>query len=182
MKTFKKIAACALIGPMTLGAASVYAHGVSPDRTQDPYGAQQPAEERRGADETQLPGARQQDRSYQADRSDRTDRAHRDSSKEKLTRAPDNAFHAESLIGQDIKSQTGDNDIGSVKDLLISEDGEVLAVIVGVGGMLGIGEKDVAIRWDSIQHTRDEDGESRFTTSMTESSLEEAPEYDHDAK
>ncbi len=178
MKTFKKIAACALIGPMTLGAASVYAYGVAPDHTQDPYETQQPAAERRGADETR-PGMGQRDRSYQADR---TDRGHMDASKEKLTRAPANAFHAESLIGEDIKSQTGDNDIGTVKDLLIGEDGKVVAVIVGVGGTLGIGEKDVAIRWDSIQHSRDDDGESRFTTSMTESSLEEAPEYDRDAK
>ncbi len=179
MKTFKKIAACALIGPMTLGAASVYAHADTPDRTQDPYEAQRPADERRGADESQRPGMSQTDRSYQADR---MDHAHQDASKEKLTRAPDNAFHAQSLIGQDIKSQTGDSNIGTVNDLLINEDGEVVALIVGVGGMLGIGEKDVAIRWDSIQHRRDDEGYSHFTTSMTESSLEEAPEYDRDAK
>lgn len=179
MKTFSKIAACALIAPMTLGAASVYAYSDTLDRAQEPYESQRPADEQRGAEAAKRPDMSKTDRSYQADR---TDHAHKDASHEKLTHAPDNAFHAESLIGQDIKSQTGDNDIGTVKDLLINEDGEVVAVIVGVGGMLGIGEKDVAIRWDSIQHSRDDDGESRFTTNMTETSLEEAPEYDRDAK
>jgi sporulation protein YlmC with PRC-barrel domain len=38
--------------------------------------------------------------------------------------------------------------VGNVKDVLIGRDGRVQAVIVGVGGVLGIGEKDVAIRFE----------------------------------
>lgn len=35
--------------------------------------------------------------------------------------------------------------IGDVNDLLLDKGGKVLAVIVGIGGFLGIGEKDVAL-------------------------------------
>src|SRR5690606_30985405 len=45
------------------------------------------------------------------------------------------------------KSILGANNerIGDVTNLLLSEDGQVVAVVVGVGGFLGIGEKSVAL-------------------------------------
>ena len=38
-----------------------------------------------------------------------------------------------------------DNKIGGVDDILIDKEGRVTAVIIGVGGFLGMGEKDVAV-------------------------------------
>ena len=35
--------------------------------------------------------------------------------------------------------------IGEINDVLINRNGQVVAVIIGVGGFLGIGEKDVAV-------------------------------------
>jgi sporulation protein YlmC with PRC-barrel domain len=40
--------------------------------------------------------------------------------------------------------------IGDVRDVLLSADGKVSAVIVGVGGFLGMGEKNVAVPFDAI--------------------------------
>lgn len=43
------------------------------------------------------------------------------------------------------------DDIGEVDDVILGRDGEVKAVIIGVGGFVGIGEKDVAVDMSSIK-------------------------------
>ena len=71
---------------------------------------------------------------------------------------PEQAEHqvrAESLLGVDVSN--GSDTIGEVSDLVVTEDGRVEAVVVGVGGFLGIGEKRVALPWDSIKLT-EQDG------------------------
>ncbi len=40
--------------------------------------------------------------------------------------------------------------IGNVEDVLIDQDGRIIAVVVGIGGFLGIGERDVAISADNL--------------------------------
>src|SRR5262249_21704036 len=45
----------------------------------------------------------------------------------------------------------GNEKIGDVADILFDKDGKVLAYIVGVGGFLGIGAKDVALAPASFQ-------------------------------
>jgi sporulation protein YlmC with PRC-barrel domain len=54
--------------------------------------------------------------------------------------------------------------VGDIKDVLIGKDGTVSAVVVGVGGVLGIGERDVAIRFDRFLWNT---GDSAQTTSAT---------------
>jgi PRC-barrel domain protein len=42
-----------------------------------------------------------------------------------------------------------DNKIGEIMDVLVDRDGKVTALVVGVGGFLGMGEKDVAVPFNS---------------------------------
>ena len=53
------------------------------------------------------------------------------------------------------------DDIGEVNDVILSRDGQVKAVILGVGGFIGIGEKDVAVQMRQVKLIRekDDDGE-----------------------
>jgi len=44
-----------------------------------------------------------------------------------------------------------DNKIGGVDDILIDKEGRVTVVIIGVGGFLGMGEKDVAVPFSSVR-------------------------------
>jgi sporulation protein YlmC with PRC-barrel domain len=44
-----------------------------------------------------------------------------------------------------------DNKIGEIMDVLVARDGKVTALIIGVGGFLGIGEKDVAVPFNAVQ-------------------------------
>ncbi len=78
-------------------------------------------------------------------------------------------------------AQTEWDDIGEINELVISPEGEVLAVIVGVGGFLGLGEKDVAMDMDQITILREADDADDFflvIKSSTEA-LEGAPSFAH---
>lgn len=99
-----------------------------------------------------------------------------------LTSQPAGTFHSDSLTGNQVKSSVEDNeDIGTISDLIIDEDGQIRAVVVGVGGFLGMGEKDVAIEWDSLELIKDEDGDDYvIRVSASEDALENAEEYERD--
>jgi len=56
---------------------------------------------------------------------------------------------AESLLGLAVVNAEGET-IGEVDNVVIDAEGEVRHVIVGVGGFLGIGEKSVALPWNSL--------------------------------
>jgi hypothetical protein len=67
--------------------------------------------------------------------------------------------------------------IGSVSDLLMDQDGNVLAAVVGVGGFLGIGQKNVAIAFDTMNISADKDGDPQAKLTLTKEELENAPEF-----
>lgn len=71
------------------------------------------------------------------------------------------------------------DDIGEVNDVLLGREGEVKAVILGVGGFLGIGEKDVAIEMSSLQFVRESDDPEDFflVVNANKAQLEQAPPY-----
>ena len=72
------------------------------------------------------------------------------------------------------------DDIGEINDFIVSAEGEVTAVIVGVGGFLGIGEKDVVVSMDMINAMDDDDGNRFLVINSTQEALENAPEFDYD--
>jgi sporulation protein YlmC with PRC-barrel domain len=80
------------------------------------------------------------------------------------------------FAGKRVYSKAGD-DIGEVNDVLLSQDGKISAVILGVGGFLGIGEKDVLVSMRSIDMQRD--GETvKLVVDATKEILTSAPTYD----
>jgi sporulation protein YlmC with PRC-barrel domain len=80
------------------------------------------------------------------------------------------------FTGKRVYSKAGD-DIGEVNDVLLSKDGKVSAVILGVGGFLGIGEKDVLISMRSIDMQRD-GSNVKLVVDATKEILTSAPTYD----
>ena len=70
--------------------------------------------------------------------------------------------------------------IGEVMDVLIGPSGQVSTVIVGVGGFLGAGEKDVAVNFNSIQKTM-KDSKVYLTMDTTKEALKSAPGFKYDS-
>jgi sporulation protein YlmC with PRC-barrel domain len=58
----------------------------------------------------------------------------------------------------DVDVYGADNErIGEIDDVIVSRDGQIEAIVVGVGGFLGIGEKNVAIPFDQVEFMADDD-------------------------
>ena len=92
---------------------------------------------------------------------------------------PAGAVYAGDLIGTDVVSRVDDEEIGSVSDLILDDGGQIIGVIVGVGGFLGIGEKDVAMSWNAVDLDLDYDGDDHvLRVDADKESLEEAAEYE----
>ncbi|MFP4537661.1 MAG: PRC-barrel domain-containing protein [Dichotomicrobium sp.] len=81
------------------------------------------------------------------------------------------------LIGQSVNNSEGET-IGDVNGLIIGDDNEVTAAVIGVGGFLGIGEKSVAVNYDAVERKKNEDGEVVLSANLTKEQLESAPEFE----
>ena len=68
-------------------------------------------------------------------------------------------------------------DVGSISDIVMTQDGEFRGVLVDVGGFLGLGAKPVALPISSLNFMRDENGKVHATTAMTKDQLKELPEH-----
>ena len=74
---------------------------------------------------------------------------------------------------------TDDKKIGDVSDVLFDKDKKILAYIVGVGGFLGIGSKDVAIDPASFQTVPGKDqNDFKLRLAMTKDELKAAPAFE----
>lgn len=54
------------------------------------------------------------------------------------------------------------DDIGEVNDVILGRDGTVKAVILGIGGFVGIGEKDVAVPMNQLKLVNEQDDAGDF--------------------
>ena len=69
-----------------------------------------------------------------------------------MSSVPSSSLTVTDWYKQDIYNPSNTK-IGEIMDVLVGANGQVSAVIVGVGGFLGAGEKDVAVNFNSIQKT-----------------------------
>lgn len=83
---------------------------------------------------------------------------------------------ANDFIGKRVYSRDG-KDIGEVNDLIMTGNGGIQAVVLGVGGFLGIGEKDVAVSMASIDMSKDGNA-IRLVVDGTKEQFTAAPAYD----
>lgn len=79
-------------------------------------------------------------------------------------------------------AETEWDDIGEINDIIVSKDGEIRAVILGVGGFLGMGERDVSVSMDAIKVVQEEgDAGDRFLVVTTSKEmLEKAPAFERE--
>lgn len=201
MKKLPTLAAYAMIAPaLTLGFGSAFATdppaGLPDTKEQRSTYEQRTSKEEYSQEQRQMPSQAQQGQNQTPQQAQKdlgkasADRAqeHRMSADRAqqqmqshgtfMASAPANSFRAEQLIGADLKSRSDDETIGSINDLIIDEDGQIVAVIVEAGGFLGLGKKDVAVSWDSIEHRSNDDNDGYdFSVNTTKDALTNAAEY-----
>ncbi len=86
-------------------------------------------------------------------------------------------FLASAIIGGSVYSPSNES-VGDVNDLVIKPTGEIEAVVVGVGGFVGIGEKNVAIALNRFTMEPTEDlASTKLVLNATKEELEAAPAF-----
>ena len=90
------------------------------------------------------------------------------------------AWNAKDFMSSRVYNMAGER-IGDVNDILV-DNGRVTSIVIGVGGFLGIGQKEVAMTPDQVKRMVHSDGETYFTVNTTKDQLKAAPEYVRPAK
>ena len=88
-------------------------------------------------------------------------------------------LRASDLVGEDIRDAKGDT-LGEIEEIVMpTGDRDEIRMIVSVGGVLGVGDKLVALPYDDLRVSPDGD---TFYIDRTETQLEQAPAFKYDAQ
>ena len=85
-------------------------------------------------------------------------------------------FQASHLIGAPVKNPSGET-VGTVEDLIVAS-GDVNLAVISVGGLLGVGDKKIALPYNQLSVSPD--GDTLFV-KMSEEELKAKPAFDPDA-
>jgi sporulation protein YlmC with PRC-barrel domain len=83
-------------------------------------------------------------------------------------------WRASKLMGLDVYNEANEK-LGDVNELILDKDGKVHAVIIGVGGFLGMGEHDIAVSMDKLKFIEEPIRTSSTTTRETTTGTATAP-------
>jgi sporulation protein YlmC with PRC-barrel domain len=95
-----------------------------------------------------------------------------------MTSIPANSRTVTDWYKQNVYDQK-DQKLGEIMDVLVNQSGQIDAAIVGVGGFLGAGEKDVAVSFNAIKPTKKND-KTYLTLNTTKDALNNAPGFKYD--
>lgn len=96
-----------------------------------------------------------------------------------MSSVPSSSMTVTDWYKQDVYDRQN-NKIGEIMDVLVNKSGQVDAAIVGVGGFLGAGEKDVAVSFDAIKSTM-KDHKLYLTLDTSKDALKKAPGFKYDS-
>ena len=97
---------------------------------------------------------------------------------ETMTAVPGDSVSVTDYYKQNVYD-TSDNTIGEISDVLLDKDGHVTAVMLSVGGFLGLGAKYVSVPFNALRMT-EKDGKRYLVMDTTKDALMSAPGYQYD--
>jgi sporulation protein YlmC with PRC-barrel domain len=75
-------------------------------------------------------------------------------------------WRASKLMGLDVYNDNNEK-LGDVNEIILDKSGKVTAVVIGVGGFLGMGEHDVAVSMDKLKFVEEPARTATTTTTTT---------------
>jgi sporulation protein YlmC with PRC-barrel domain len=154
---------------MLAGTFSAYAQETAPTSPPSPPAAQAPAPQSEPLPgETSTPPAAPSESA-----------ASESSSASSITYATQQSsdqHRSSKVVGQPVYNAAGER-IGDVNELILGANGQVESAVIGVGGFLGLGEKQVAVMYKDLKFTSDANGSMRITLNSTKEALETAPDF-----
>ncbi|RIA47802.1 PRC-barrel domain-containing protein [Dichotomicrobium thermohalophilum] len=80
------------------------------------------------------------------------------------------------FLGTPVVNPEGET-LGKVNDMALNTAGQVEVIVIGVGGFLGVGEKNVGVPYDALARQAGEEGQTQLVLDATQGDLTDAPEY-----
>jgi hypothetical protein len=93
-----------------------------------------------------------------------------------VTQQPASESLASGIIGQNVASPGGEI-VGDINDLLFDKSGRISTVVIGVGGILGIGGKNVAVPFSLLTIESGATGERAVSVALSAEALKNAPDF-----
>ncbi|MEN5083266.1 PRC-barrel domain-containing protein [Bosea sp. TWI1241] len=88
----------------------------------------------------------------------------------------DGMLRGSELTGRAVQNNQ-EQSVGTVSDVLVTGDGRVGALLLSVGGVMGIGAKTIAISYDAFRPMRASDGAVKLVLDLAPETLQTAPPY-----
>jgi len=82
-----------------------------------------------------------------------------------MTQVPPDQWPSSKLKGLDVYSSNNSDKIGDIRDLILDSSGQLQAIVIGVGGYLGLGERAIAVPFDQIKLVNEPRGTTSGTTT-----------------
>jgi sporulation protein YlmC with PRC-barrel domain len=96
-----------------------------------------------------------------------------------MSSLPSDSWTITNYYKQDVYDK-GQNSVGKVDDVLVDKSGKITALMVGVGGFLVAGEKDVALPFSAVKSEK-KNNKWYLTVDETKDSLKKAAGYKYDS-
>jgi sporulation protein YlmC with PRC-barrel domain len=80
-----------------------------------------------------------------------------------ITQEKADQWRASKLVGVNVYNQNNDK-IGDIREVIVDKAGKADAVVIGVGGFLGIGQKDVAVSFSDLKWSDQPVGDNNAKT------------------
>ena len=93
-----------------------------------------------------------------------------------ITTQPSNEWLAGVFIGAKVQNAAGET-VGDIYDLMFSPQGQINTVVIGVGGFLGMGERTVAIPYNTLSFKAGAKGERIIVVPLSKDNLVKAPDF-----
>lgn len=95
---------------------------------------------------------------------------------EVVTMMNESDMRASQWLGAPVKNEA-DETVGDINDFIVGTDGKITAIVAGVGGFLGIGEKNVGLAFENVELVRSSDGTHVAKVAISKEQLESAPDF-----
>lgn len=89
---------------------------------------------------------------------------------------PTNEWLSRVFLGAAVQNTSGET-IGDINDLVFSHAGQISTVVLGVGGVLGMGEKNVGIPYTALSFKTGPEGARIIVVALTKAELKQAPSF-----
>ena len=93
-----------------------------------------------------------------------------------VTQQPANEWRAELFIGEAVLNTAGEP-IGDISDLIFDRAGRISTAVIGVGGFLGVGEKEIGVPFATLTFDVGKNGERVIVAALSKEDLAAAPKF-----